>query len=120
MFIPAKIRRVDVLIDIVRKLAPERMTDDIGAGSIDSLLSEVKELENSRNDIVHATWWGIFENPDIVEAQLMTRASQPPPMRKTAEEMEELAVRIDGLSGALMFTVFRDKISLPSSQKRSD
>lgn len=98
--IAARIRRVDVLIEIIKKTIPKDW-DEARRQRFIEVLGDVLTLSEQRDHVLHWTWWGIAEDPERAYAESKTSAGKPPPMRKSAKELEALALKINETASVL-------------------
>jgi hypothetical protein len=112
--IAARIRRIDVLSGLIKESLPESWSEE-RREDLEVILRRIKELEDERNRIAHWTWWGSLGDKSRAYAESKTTAKRPEPMYRSAEELDELAGRINNTTALLMSIVFDDQFrgSLP-------
>ena len=105
MYLAAEIRQIDRLLNIMREFVPESWSE-ADRTDFASLTDEIRLLQQERHDLAHAVWSMSLTEPDVAHGDFRLRAKAQKRIRKTREDLNELAKRINGIGGELAWLIF--------------
>lgn len=109
-YIAAKIRRIEELTLMIEQ---HGNLNDSQKVEFSEFRVKVIELDKERDDVLHRQWWHILSEPGTIEGFRGTHAStlrsRPPPAKKKASEIEELATKLNWVSFWLTHFLIRTR-----------